>query len=541
MRIVVVSLLIASLFMPVIFVQNIYAYPSSVGQAVPAKWTYLNFTVCIFSIADPKYEQLFIKAIDEWKSAWPHFTYQLSKSQNCNINVSITKDFVELTNAGHAGVTNTSYYQDGNIVKADIILPTQIKAEVKQGYYCCRSVVLEFPEKTFYVTAMHEFGHALNLAHAVDDNNDPKDVMHPSVSDSIQYVISSVTVKALDKIYGTSTQAKDHPINLKPSVTLDVAINKESYVLDDKLVISGNVSKMGGAGTVLLFDPVVSLYTFTSFSPNPDGTFNVAIDLLTNRSGKWLLGVQYLGASKFFEFNVDDVPYRAYAYAEKSAYVVGDLVKVNGNVTRAGKQVFLIVINPDGISFTSTIAPIVDRKFSAEFALRDSRLTIEGTWTIRAEYADVQIYDDIPTDTHFEVVKSIPSISTPGESTNEIETEMEMEMGTKAQLELRVQAKQIKDLVIMRVRNMDDSTVGVYSFNISTASELTAARGPNQWDKEGDELNAATFSTLNDPIRPGSKQYFLLKVADVKPVIDWEAFGNDINIFTQGSVTPIHR
>ena len=535
MRIVVASLLITSLFMPVIFIQNIHAYPSSISQAVPAKWTYLNFTVCIFSIADPKYEQLFIKAIEEWKSAWPHFNYQLSKSQNCNINVSITKDFVELTNAGHAGVTNTSYYQDGNILKADIIIPTQIKAEVKQGYYCCRSVILEFPEKTFYVTAIHEFGHALNLGHAVDDNNDPKDVMHPSVSDSIQYVISSVTVNALDKIYGTSTQAKDYPINLKPSVTLDATINKENYVLDDRLIISGNVSKIGGAGTILLFDPAISLYTFTSFAPNHDGTFSVGIDLFTNNSGRWLLAVQYLGASKFFEFNVAEVPYKAYAYTEKSTYAVGDLVKVSGNVTRAGKQVFLTVINPDGISFTSMIAPIVDRKFNTEFTLKDSRLTIEGTWTIRAEYADTKIYDDVPTDTHFEVVKSMPPISKPQE-----EPKIETQMETKAQLELRVQAKQIKDLVIVRVRNMDDSNVGIYSFNISTDSELKAAKGPKEWDK-GNELNIVTFSTLNDPIRPGSKQYFLLKVADIKPVIDWEAFGDDVGIFMKGSVTPIHR
>lgn len=536
----VVCTLIISLFTPILFnAQTIYGYPSAIGQAVPARWNSLNFSVCIFNIADTKYEQLFIKAMEEWKGVWPHFNYNLAKDQSCNINVTITKDFVELTKAGHAGITNTSYYQDGNIEKADIIVPTQIKAEVRQGYYCCREVILEFPEKTFYLTAMHEFGHALNLGHAVDDDKDPRDVMHPAVSEESQYVISALTVNALDKIYGTTTQAKDHPINLKPSVTLEATLDKSSYVFDDHLTISGKVSKIGGTGTILLFDPSVSLYEFASFAPNhDDGTFNVAVDLVTNNSGRWLLAVQYMGASKFFAFNVTQIAYKAYGQTEKATYAIGDLVKVSGNVTRPGKQVSLTVINPDGINIASLIAPIsLDKKFSAEFTLKESRYAIEGKWSIKFEYADAKVYADSATYTYFDVVKTKASSPSPVPQPKEEQQKEEV----KANLELRVQAKQIRDLIILRVRNMDDSAVGVYAFNISIEDSMfTASRGPKGWDKAIGSVNTVIFSTSTDPIQPGEKQYFLLRSnADVKPVIGWEAININGKTLVKGSVTPL--
>lgn len=548
LTVAVVCTLIISLFTPILFnAQTIYGYPSAIGQAVPAKWNSLNLSVCIFNIADAKYEQLFIKAIEEWKSVWPHFNYILAKDQNCNINVTITKDFVELTNAGHAGITNTSYYQGGNIGKADIIVPTQIKVEVRQGYYCCREVILEFPEKVFYLTAMHEFGHALNLGHAVDDDKDPRDVMHPVVSEESQYIISALTVSALDKIYGTTTQAKDHPINLKPSVTIEVTLNKSSYVFDDRLTISGKVSKIGGTGTVLLFDPSVSLYEFTSFTPNhDDGTFNVAVDLVTNNSGRWLLAVQYLGASKFFAFNVTQIAYKAYGQTEKAAYAIGELVKVSGNVTRIGKQVFLTVINPDGINIASLIAPISsDKKFSAEFTLKGSRYAIEGKWSIKFEYADVKVYADSATYTRFDVVKAKASSSSPSPSPSPVPQPKEEQQKEEVEtnLELRVQAKQIRDLIILRVRNMDDSTAGVYAFNISIEDSMfKASRGPKGWDKAIGSVNTVIFSTSTDPIQPGEKQYFLLRSdtdADVKAVIGWEAININGKTLVKGSVTPL--
>lgn len=541
MRAFVVCALMILLFAPTLMnTQIIYGYPSSIGQAVPAKWNSLNFSVCIFNIADAKYEQLFIKAIEEWKSVWPHFNYNLAKDQSCNINVTITKDFVELTKVGHAGITNTSYYQNGNIEKADIIIPTQIKAQVRQGYYCCREVILEFPEKTFYLTAMHEFGHALNLGHAVDDGKDPKDVMHPSVSEEFQYVISSLTINALDKIYGMTTQAKDYPINLKPSVTLDAALDKESYVFGDHLMITGKVSKIGGTGTILLFDPSVSLYEFKSFAPDhADSTFNVAVDLVTNNQGRWLLAVQYMGASKFFAFNVNEIAYKAYGQTEKPMYSIGDLVKVNGNVTRPGKQVFITLINPDGIKIASLMAPInSDKKFNTEFTLKESRYSIEGKWSIIFEYADSNVQEDSSTYAYFDVVKAKASSPTPSPVPTPKEEEKKE---VKTNLELRVQAKQIKDLIILRVRNMDDSTAGVYAFNISIKdSVFTASRGPKGWDKILNNDNTVSFSTSTDPIQPSDRQYFLLRSnVDIKPVIGWEVVNTNRELLVKGSVTPL--
>ncbi|MGH9909584.1 MAG: hypothetical protein ACRD32_02990, partial [Nitrososphaerales archaeon] len=272
------------------------------------------------------------------------------------------------------------------------------------------------------------------------------------------------------------------------------------------------------------------------------GTFNVTVDLITNNSGRWLLAVQYLGASKFFAFNVTQIAYKAYGQTEKATYAIGDLVKVSGNVTRSGKQVSLTVINPDGINIASLTTPISsDKKFSAEFTLKESRYAIEGKWSIKFEYADAKVYADSATYTHFDVVKAKASPPSPSPSPSPVPTPEEEKKEVKTNLELRVQAKQIKDLIILRVRNMDDSTVGVYAFNISIKdSVFTASRGPKGWDKIVNNDNTVSFSTSTDPIQPSGRQYFLLRSnVDIKPVIGWEVVNTNGELLVKGSVTPL--
>jgi hypothetical protein len=115
------------------------------------------------------------------------------------------------------------------------------------------------------------------------------------------------------------------------------------------------------------------------------------------------------------------------------------------------------------------------------------------------------------------------------------------EQPVEAELDLRVQAKQIRDLVIIRVRSMDDSTIDIYGFKIAIGDSLPkASRGPKGWDKE-DLSNAITFSTTKEPLQHSDKKFFILKIDVVKPVIEWEALGSDGDVIADGSLTPLIR
>lgn len=498
------------------------AQSSAISQAVPAKWFVTTLLVCITNIADEKYERLFIQAMDEWKSVWPHFNYMLGRESNCNINVSLTKDYVELQNAGHAGVTSIDYYTNGAINRAYIIIPTQLKATVMQGPNCCRELYLEVSEKLFYITALHEFGHALNLGHSTLVENEVRDVMYPEASEDAEYKISKSTIAALDQAYGTSTDAEDRAVKITTSVTMEASIDKESYISDDKLVLSGTVSRTDGTGTVMIFDPSLALHALPIFKPKKDGTFSVEIPLNSESEGRWLLIVQFMGASGSTFFDLQVVPHKADGRTDKSTYSKGDLVKISGSVSRSLPvgHVLISVFNPKGVPFTTLDARVSpDKQFSTEFVLRDSPHLIGGSWTIRLAYVEST------TDIHFEL-KSV-----------EVQP-VEEEAEGIAKLDVRVQAKQVGNLIQIRVRNTGDSATSVYGLDISVGgSLLQAVKVPKGWDKEID-MNYVSLSTSKSVLQPGAKIKFILKVDAGEPLVEWKAFGSDGQI-VEGNLTPV--
>ena len=107
-------------------------------------------------------------------------------------------------------------------------------------------------------------------------------------------------------------------------------------------------------------------------------------------------------------------------------------------------------------------------------------------------------------------------------------------------LKVRVHAKQIKDLIIVRLTNVGDSAVSIDAFTLTIGDSIKAAKAFNKWEKEGD-LNTVTFSGSKHPLQPDDKQYFLLKVDSAKPVVEWEVIGMDTDMSVKGSVKPLIR
>ncbi len=303
----------------------IYAYPASASYIVPAKWADLYFSICIFNSGDSKYEKLFVDAVETWKNVWPHFSYKVSEGRaGCDIDLNIVKYPVGLAKErGSYGTTKVEYLESrGSITSVDMIIPTQTKKEVYQGDYCCKEVVDNISDKVFYITALHEFGHALGLGHTKDDGKGSLDIMHPNLYQQSDYLISSVTIKGLDDLYGTSTEAVDHAVTIKPDVVLEAKTNKDRYVSGETVSVHGKVSNLGGKGIVMLFTagPEVSidllLYNPSymlelcrpefcyNFEPNSDGSFNLDIDI--DKSGRFGLLMQYQDVSKILMFDVHD-------------------------------------------------------------------------------------------------------------------------------------------------------------------------------------------------------------------------------------------
>ena len=159
--------------------------------------------------------------------------------------------------------------------------------------------------------------------------------------------------------------------------------------------------------------------------------------------------------------------------------------------------------------------------------MRDTRFTIDGVWTIRfeLELVDYTIYFDTATDVYFDVRKAIIS-TTP----DQVEHEQ-----NEPKLKVRVQAKQIRDIIIIRVRNLDSSSADVYTFEISSNFQFIASKGSKGWIKEVSG-NKVTFVTFEKPIYTGDKQYFLIKVDRERPLINWK-----VNESVEGSVIPFLR
>lgn len=276
---------LCSLFIPA----SADGYATNFDYAVQAKWTNnLNFMICLSSIVEKEYEDLFIKAVEEWKAKWNHFGYTLSNGSGCHINVHIVKTHSKVTDHGYFGYTYLEYWEHGAITKADIILPTYDKITVSKEVKG-KTVTTEFVEplsKTlFYRAALHEFGHALNLGHFDDNGEEPIDIMYAyPASDDQEQGISKRDIEALNWLYLGFFESK-----------MNVRTDKKSYNPGEMVKISGKVNPV-------MLDKLVRLevinedkkvYASDAVTVSASGTFSYKLKIPTDAGGSFKVKASY--------------------------------------------------------------------------------------------------------------------------------------------------------------------------------------------------------------------------------------------------------
>lgn len=218
---------------------------------------------------------------------------------------------------------------------------------------------------------------------------------------------------------------------------------------------------------------------------------------------------------------------------DRDAYNVGDTVAIEGSVSvlTEGKPLMIEILNPNNESVVSDSVSVgSDGKFSYNFKLAGDLAS--GTYTIKATYSDA----------HAEVTFAVEKSMSPGEGKGDT-GKGKITPGENGSANIKVAAKQIRDLLLVRVRNAESSTGSVYSVTIETSDPVIEAfRGPRNWSNGEVSPTGASSSVESEPLKPGDGAVFKLKVgSDASFVINWSAYDSNHNTLDQGQVNPIRR
>lgn len=105
--------------------------------------------------------------------------------------------------------------------------------------------------------------------------------------------------------------------------------------------------------------------------------------------------------------------------------------------------------------------------------------------------------------------------------------------------DVRVVAKKVSDLILLRVTNDNDSTASVYGLTIQVdGADIQAFKGPREWSRSGDVSSLAESSTVDDPIIPGKKAVFKMKIV-YDGQLKWKVHDQNDIILDQGEVKPV--
>lgn len=219
---------------------------------------------------------------------------------------------------------------------------------------------------------------------------------------------------------------------------------------------------------------------------------------------------------------------------DRDAYNVGDTVAIEGSVSVLieGKPLMIEILNPNNepVVSDSSVSVGSDGKFSYNFKLADDLAS--GTYTIKATYSDA----------HTEVTFAVEKGMNLGEG-KQNQGKDNITPGENGNANVKVTAKQIKDLLLVRVKNAESSTASVYSVTIETSDPVIEAfRGPRNWNNGEVSPTGASSSVEDEPLKPGGGAVFKVKIgSDASFIINWSAYDSNHNTLDQGQANPIRR
>jgi hypothetical protein len=529
----------------------VYGYAESVG-ALNAKWNQQNVTVCIINNAENYYEDLFIDAVNAWSSIWSHLKYKFGDIEDsCKITSYIVRAHADMTSSGHAGVTQTSFVPGGGIVSSSILIPTEIENQDGSIY--------RVTSTTFYRIAMHEFGHAIGLTHANNENYlEPIDVMAPTMAADHQNMqISSLDIEALDTLYNIETEfvpPPEQPEPLPPAPApepeptpspptpsptpgpqvlqkMEIDINRAVYYNNEtlKFTVKPPIVVSGISATVLLYPSDGRDRITMHIMPDNNGIINVEVPLPGKELGIWTVKVTYVSWMSQTAFALKDsgsIPSALGSSveefslnADQSVYALGDAVALYGMSAKTSGW-WLEVIDPQGRLFAKLNPDSMKLKsggaYEAIFTAIGDPVKSIGTWKAKLMEGSIPVER---ASVSFDVIRK------------QVE---------EPKTDVQIQAKQIRDIVLLRVRNMASSNLDVYGLIINTGNNtIEACREAKGWSTEICKHDQAIFFTDNNPLSPDERAYFLFKVSGESPVLSWEAFDEDRHLLDNGLTTAL--
>lgn len=514
-----------------------FGYASSV-QIMNANWKSRTLTVCILNNAEPQYESLFIDAVNTWSSSWSYLKYNFGKPflDTCNITAYIVRAHADFTSRGHAGITNTLYQPGASIIKAEILIPTEIEQQ--------NGGVLRITAASFYRIAQHEFGHAIGLLHADDNFVEPIDIMAPILApDDKDMKISKVDVSSLNTLYKIETEyvpPQEKKIEPLPPPTaglpevlqkMDINIERAVYFTNETLnfTVKPPRTVSGVEASILLYPPDGKGKITLHVAPESNGIINVQVPLQEKMLGIWTVRVSYVSwvsdtafALKSAGSVVSETRSTTGEFAittDRSKYALGESVAVFVRINKSTGW-SIEILDSNGSIFT-TLHPgsmklKSDGTYEAIFKLvGDSRKSV-GIWKARLlEGSNLAVER--------------------GNATFDVSA---MQLPTKAKV--GVVGKQVRNLVLLRLTNMGSTPL--YGLIVRSGDNvIEACKGSKTWNTESCEPNKAILFTNDKPLRNQDKTYFTFKVGKGTVVFNWEVYDKDRHLLDSGILNAISR
>ena len=517
---------------------GVYGYASSI-PTLNANWKSGTLAVCILNNAEPQYETLFIDAVNSWNISWPYLVYNFGKSSQdtCNITAYIVRAYADFTSKGHAGITTIVYQPGGGIIKADILIPTEIEQE--------DGGVTRVTATSFYRIAQHEFGHAIGLLHADENFVEPIDIMSSMLApDDKNMQISEVDIHSLNTLYKIETEyvpPQEKRIEPLPPPTTGIPQVLQKMVIDiDRAVYFTNetlkftvkppATVTGIEATIILYPPQGRDRIVIHEAPDSNGIINVKVSLQGKTLGIWSVRVSYVSWASDSAFalkaaeslseqsksNVEEFSIRV----DKSQYSIGEAIAVYGKAPKSGW--WIEVLDSNGKLFKEINANSVqfkpDGSFEAIFTLVNDPFTSLGIWKIRI------IEGSTPS-----VEKNSVTFSVVPPTSVELKEEQK-------QTDISIATKHTKKSTLVAVMNNDETPV--YGLELSSTDGVIRFVKTKGWDRQKIDASTVLIQTNDNPILEGRNMIVLLILTNQSSGLEWQTFDSNHNILSSGSLIP---